>query len=211
MTRISRRLTLLALLLATLPAGAAAQGAYGDTTFLGRVSASRIKGSPDAKVTIVELSDFQCPFCREFAQTTLTQLDSAYIQTGKARLVFFNLPLPMHGSAWVAAEAALCGGAQGAFWPMHDRLFAQQPEWSAAADPTAHFERYATDSGLDLTAFRTCTQRDLVAPLLAGDLLQAGGTGASSTPSFILNGEKLLAGVQPFEEFRKVIEELLAK
>lgn len=214
MTRILHPLALVAVLiaLAALPAPAPAQGmSASDTTWLGRVSASRIKGDPAAKVTIVELSDFQCPFCREFARNTLARLDSAYIQTGKARLVYFNFPLPNHRRAWVAAEAALCAGAQGAFWPMHDLLFARQEEWSADGEAAAHFERYAGEVGVKLEEFRTCTRDDLVAPLLSADLMQAAGTGANSTPSFILNGEKLLSGAQPFEEFQRAIEELLAK
>lgn len=210
------RAALLALLLGALaPLPAPAQEASGTGALtdsaLARVSRSRIKGPESAPVTIVELSDFQCPFCREFARTTLPALDSAYLSTGKARLVFFNFPLPSHPAAWGAAEAALCAGAQDAFWPMHDRLFEAQEEWSRAARPLELFDRYAAELGLDRAAFQRCTREDQVAPLLSGDLMQAAGSGANATPTFILNGQKVLSGAIPFAELQAAIEEMLSQ
>lgn len=205
-------LTALALLLlAALPAtGQEEPGASADS-LLERASRGRIMGAEDAPVTIVELSDFQCPFCREFARSTYPALDSAYIRTGKARLVYMNLPLPSHRQAWPAAEAALCAGAQDRFWPMHDRLFAEQERWSAAGDAMPLFEGYAAEVGLDLPAFRACVLGDVMAPLILGDVIQAAGAGVGATPTFIIDGTTLLSGAQPFEEFQRVIDEALAK
>lgn len=208
--------TVLALVWAGAPA--AAQGLSGDS-LITRANESRTKGVAGAPITIVEISDFQCPFCRQFSERTLAALDSAYIRTGKARLVFYNIPLPSHPAAWSAAEAALCAGAQGRFWPMHDRLFADQARWSAAPTPAEHFDAYAAALGLDAASFRECTQNDRVAPLLITDVMQAARGGVSATPTFVVvrepkEGEnpelaqRVLSGFQPLAEFTRVIEEL---
>lgn len=189
------------------PVVAAAQTA--SDSLLARAAQSRVKGAADAPITTVELSDFQCPFCAQFALTTLPQLDSAYVETGIARIIFFNFPLPNHGASWVAAEAAMCAGTQDSFWPMHDRLFASQREWSTAAAPGETFVSFAADLGLDLDAFESCLRHDLVAPLISGDLMQAAGSGARATPTFIINGETVLSGVEPLSAFTAAIEELL--
>ncbi len=148
-----------------------------------RAGRSRSKGAANAPVTLVEISDFQCPFCRDFAMRTLPALDSAYIRTGKVRMLYINLPLPMHSHAWGAAEAALCAGAQDAFWPMHDRLFAGQDEWGRAPNPSERFTAYAAALQLDVAAFRRCVDEDQVAPILVGDLMQATQNRISSTPT----------------------------
>jgi protein-disulfide isomerase len=176
-----------------------------------------VRGAPDAPVTIIEVSDFQCPFCRQFAVDTHPALDSAYLQTGKARLVFINYPLPNHAEAWSASEAALCAAAQDAFWPMHDQIFRNQTEWSGAADATERFAAYAAALRLDIGAFRACVERDLVAPLIVGDLLQVAGAGIGGTPTFILQAtageganQEMLMGAQPFAQLSQRIDAMLA-
>jgi protein-disulfide isomerase len=197
---------------------AAAQSAAADS-LLSRANQSRMRGDAAAPITIIELADFQCPYCRQFTQETAAALDSAYVRTGKARIVFYNLPFPTHPSAWIGAEAAMCAGAQGKFWPMHDRLFADQSKWTASAAPGADFESYATALGLDVAAFRDCTANDRVAPLLTADLLQAASGGADATPTFVLlrkprDGEdpeaaqRTLSGAAPIADFVKAIDEL---
>lgn len=175
-----------------------------------RAEQSRSRGAADAPVVIYEISDFQCPFCRQFAAETYPALDSAYIQTGKVRLVFLPFPIPSHPEAWAAAEGALCAGAQGKFWPMHDLLFQRQQEWSREGLSQERLERYAGSLELDVSAFRTCTLSDAVAPLLVGDVLRIAGAGIGGTPTFILNGEHALQGAQPYSEFQKQIDALLA-
>lgn len=182
-----------------------------------RAERSRLLGAPNAPVTIVEVSDFQCPFCRQFATETFAALDSAYLQTGKARLVFVSYPLPNHPLGWIAAEAAFCAGAQGRFWPMHDRLFATQREWTAATEPARVFAAQAAALGLDTLAFRDCTDNDRVAPVILGDLLQAAQAGINGTPTLILmankdgsQARKVLVGAQPFETLSREIDALLA-
>lgn len=204
-----RRIALLTLALLALSAEAAAQAPAG-RSLLERADLARSKGAADAPLTIVEISDFQCPFCRDFATGTLPRLDSAYISTGKVRLIFFNLPIPSHPAAWAAAEAALCAGVQDAFWPMHDRLFERQDEWSRAESPAPHLERYARELGLDAEALMACTLEDRVAPILVADVMRASGAGATATPTLILGGREVLTGARTFEELSEVIDRLLA-
>jgi protein-disulfide isomerase len=208
--------TLFALML--VATGAAAQGAASDS-LLSRANQSRTRGEVSAPITIIELADFQCPYCRQFSQETFAALDSAYIRTGKARIVFYNLPFPNHPSAWIASEAAMCAGAQGSFWPMHDRLFAEQAKWTDSPDPVPQFEGFASGLGLDLASFRDCTAKDRVAPLLVADLLQAGAGGANATPTFVIlrkpkpgedpeAAQRTLSGPPPLADFAKAIDEL---
>ena len=192
-------------------AGTAARSTANRDSLVARANESRLKGSEQAPVMLVEISDFQCPFCGEFARETYAKLDSAYIRTGKVRMLFVNLPLPNHAQAWPAAEAALCAGAQGEFWPMHDRIFATQREWSGQADAPQRFARFATELKLDGAAFRECMESDMMAPIITGDVMQAAQAGLTGTPSFILNGREALSGALPFEEFQKRIDAALAQ
>jgi protein-disulfide isomerase len=178
-----------------------------------RANRGRIKGADSAQITIVEVSDFQCPYCREFAAGTYKQLDSAYIRTGRARILYINLPLTSHREAFGAAEAAMCAGVQGKFWPMHDRLFATQREWSGQADAGARFERLAQALQLDMAAYRDCTANDRTAPIIISDAMQAAEAGINGTPAFILlssAGQRSLSGAVPFEQFAQEMDALLA-
>ena len=175
-----------------------------------RASRARVKGAESAPVTIVEVSDFQCPYCRRFTQEAYKQIDSAYVRTGKVKFVFISYPLPSHPQSWDAAEAAFCAGAQGKFWPMHDRLFATQPEWSGQGSGVARFARYASELKLDMAAYDRCVRDDEMASLIVNDATQAAQAGINGTPAFILNGQKSISGAAPFEEFRQAIDPLLA-
>ena len=178
-----------------------------------RANRGRMKGPEDAPVTIIEVSDFQCPYCREFATTTYRQLDSAYVRTGRARIIYMNLPLSTHKEAFPAAEAAMCAGAQGKFWQMHDRLFATQREWGSQANAVERFERLAQELQLDMAAYRDCTANDRTASLIVADAMQAAEARINGTPTFILNsraGQRALTGAVPFDRFSREIDALLA-
>lgn len=175
-----------------------------------RAEEGRAKGAAGAPVTLIEISDFQCPFCRRFAETTYRQLDSAYIRTGKVRLIFIHYPLPNHARAYAASEASMCASAQGKFWPMHDRLFATQQEWGNAPDAARRFDAFAAELKLDMPAFRDCTANDRVAALILGDAMKAAGAGIGGTPAFIVNGSKLLNGAVTFPQLQTEIEAALA-
>lgn len=188
----------------------AAAGAAGIDSLLARAERSRSKGSETAPVTLFEVSDFQCPYCASFATETYPRLDSAYIQTGKVRLVFIHYPLPNHREAWAASEAALCAGAQGAFWPMHDRIFATQREWSGQADAGERFAGYAADLQLDAAALRACMADDRVSTIIVNDVMQAAGAGIQGTPTFLVNGRRSLSGAIPFDQLSQAIDAELA-
>ena len=178
-----------------------------------RAERGRMKGADSAQVTIVEVSDFQCPYCRQFATTTYAQIDSAYVRTGRAKLVYINLPLSIHANAFPAAEAAMCAGAQGRFWEMHDRLFAAQRDWSARTDAVQRFERMAQELSLDMAAYRDCTANDRTAPIIVNDAMQAAGVGINGTPAFIINGpggQRALSGAVSFEQFAGELNAVLA-
>jgi protein-disulfide isomerase len=159
------------------------------------------KGKPEAPVTIVEYADFQCPGCGYFANQLEQRLLADYVQTGQARFVFHDYPLPGHPNAVPAAEAARCAGDQGAFWPMHDVLFSAQNQWASLSQPLQQFGVYAEQLKLDRAAFEQCLssgkQRDAILKAQqAGDQL-----GLPGTPSFAVNGALIdTQGVQTVDE-----------
>jgi protein-disulfide isomerase len=182
-------------------------------SLIDRANRNRMKGPEEAPMTIIEISDFQCPYCREFATTTYRQLDSAYVRTGRVRIIYMHLPLSTHKEAFPAAEASMCAGAQGKFWQMHDRLFATQREWGSQADAGQRFERLAQELQLDMAAYRDCTANDRTAPLIVADAMQAAEARINGTPTFILNsrnGQRALSGAVPFDQLSREIDALLA-
>jgi protein-disulfide isomerase len=159
-------------------------------------------GPAFAKVTIVEWSDFQCPYCVK-AAPTVEALRQAY---GKdLRLVFRNLPLPMHPNARPAAQAAIAAHAQGKFWPMHDRLFAD----SSGLD-RAGLERTAASLGLDMKRFRADFDSAETKARIDADMAAASAAGVRATPSFFVNG-RLFEGAPPLEQFKAEIDKEIAK
>ena len=131
------------------------------------------------------------------------------MQTGKIRFVFIHYPLPNHRQAFTASEAALCAGAQDAFWPMHDRLFATQREWSNQTDASARFAGFAEELGLDMEAYRACTTGDQVSGMILNDVMNASGAGISGTPTFIV-GREVIGGAAPFAQLSQAIDRQLA-
>lgn len=171
------------------------------------------KGSPDAPVTIIEYTEFQCPFCARFVKETLPLIEEKYVATGKVRIVFRNFPV--HQQAVVAAGAVVCAQEQGKFWEMHDTLFAQQEEWSGNSDFIALFEGYAQDIGLDTEEFTSCfipeeEQEPGWFAKLERDFEAGQEAGVEATPSFFIN-DQVIVGAYPFEEFQRVIEDELSK
>jgi protein-disulfide isomerase len=209
--RMLRRVTaLLALLLIGVPAGAAAQQESPQARLLKRAAESRAKGAQNAPVLVYEIADFQCPYCGRFALEVFPQIDSAYVRTGRVQWVFVNLPMPSHGNAWLAAEAALCAGATAdRFWALHDRLFATQQEWSGVADPAALFLGYARDAGVPADAFLSCVAGDRVAALILQDVIF--GSRVSGTPTFVINNQQTVVGMKSFGEWQEILEAALRK
>jgi protein-disulfide isomerase len=166
------------------------------------VGGSAVKGPEDALVTVVEFSDFQCPFCSRVGPT-LKQIEQEY--GSKVRVVFKHNPLPFHPQAPLASEAALAAHDQGKFWPMHDKLFGNQ---QALDRPT--FEKYAEELGLDMAKFKASLDNNSHKAMIEEDKTLAQTLGANGTPSFFING-RTLRGAQPFAAFKALIDEELKK
>lgn len=163
------------------------------------------KGDEDAPVTIIEYSDFQCPFCLRFFEQTLPEIERQYVDTGKAMLVYKHLPLSsIHPYAEKAAEAAECAGVQGKFWEMHDKIFQNQ-----AALAVDNLKGYAASLGVNAKKFNACLDNGDMAKKVQDDLAEATRIGASGTPTFLINGQKVV-GAQPFGAFQAVIDAELA-
>ena len=160
------------------------------------------KGPSAAPVTIVEFSDFQCPFCSK-AEETVTKVLKTY--DGKVRVVFRDFPLPFHPQAQKAAEAAHCAGDQGKYWEMHEKLFANQK----ALEPPA-LKGYAKDLGLDQGKFDRCLDSGDKAKVVDSNRKAGEKVGVTGTPAFFVNGYQL-SGAQPFEEFKSIIDSELAR
>ena len=160
------------------------------------------RGPADAPIEMIEFSDFQCPFCLR-ANPTVTQVLNTY--GNRIRFVYRHYPLPNHPNARPAAEASQCANEQGKFWPYHDQLFARGGRLTDADLKSA-----ASEVGLDLPKFDSCVaahtyKADVDADIAAGD-----EAGVNGTPAFYING-RMLSGAQPFETFKRIIDEELAR
>ena len=191
------------------PAAIAAPTAGKADSVLARADAARIIGSAKASVWMIIISDFQCPYCKRWHDDTWAAVKKEYVDTGKLRVAYVNLPLSMHRNALPAAQAAMCAGVQGKFWPVQDALFRTQKEWSDAADPQPKFEALAREAGADVDALRSCVQTGATRPLIQADAERAAGAGASSTPTFFV-GARALLGAQPLSPFPESIDAGLA-
>ena len=179
--------------------------AVGDNPVLGRA---------DAPVTLVEFSDYQCPFCRQFFDATFPALKKEYIETGKVRYAFRDFPIDeIHPLARKAAEAARCAGDQGKYWEMHDLLFANQP-----ALQRDELVTYARRSRLDVGTFTACLESGKHTPAVERSLADGMSAGVRGTPAFVLGRSSadntvesvLITGARPVEAFRGEIERLLS-
>lgn len=168
-----------------------------------RVEGGFSLGSADASLTIVEFTDYECQFCRQFETTTFAELRKKYVDTGKVRFVIRDFPLSIHPSAMRAAEAVRCAGDQGKFWPMHDTLFSGPP----ALEPN-QLTQHAQDLKLDADQFRTCLESGKHKSEVQNDMQAASALQIMGTPSFLvgktvneeLSGD-ILVGAQPISAF----------
>ena len=160
-----------------------------------------IRGSEKTPVTIIEFSDFHCPYCKQ-VQPTLKRILSDY--SGRVTLAYRDFPLDqLHPSARKAAEAARCANDQGKFWEFHDKLYGGGPD----ASPET-LTRLAKETGLDVVAFQQCLAVSKHRPDIDRDIEEAASLGVSGTPAFFING-RFLSGAQPYESFARIIDEEL--
>lgn len=166
------------------------------------VGNSPSKGPATAKITIVKFSDFQCPFCKRGADT-LEQVVKAY--PNDVKVVFKQMPLPMHSQAKPAAYASLAANKQGKFWQFYDALYSNQQTLTQE-----FFDQKAKEFGLDVAKFKKDMESKEIKDAVDADMKQAEALGVNATPAFFINGVAV-RGAYPFDHFKTVIEKILAK
>lgn len=171
---------------------------------------TRAKGSQSAPVTVYEMSDFQCPYCRRFALETFPTIEKEYIAPGKVRWVFVNFPLTsIHSNAVAAAATAVCAARQGAFWPMHDLIYLYQETWAPLKEPGPFFVSLADSVGISKPKLVECVKSPATEDEIRYEAVGAERAGATSTPTFYIEGG-LMPGAHPLPVFRQVFDSILA-
>lgn len=176
-----------------------------------------VRGDPNAQITIVEFSDFQCPFCGRFFTQTLPMIEKNYIETGKVKFVYRDFPLPeIHPNAIPASLAAECADVQGLFWEYHDKLFENQLQWENLdkQNVVRTFEQYAEDLGADTDTFNSCLESGKYLDEVQNDLNDGVSYGVTGTPGFFIGNEKIgytmVSGAQPYASFEQLLDQLLS-
>lgn len=167
-------------------------------------------GEDGADIVMVEFTDYQCPFCARYFEETYGQVVENFVDTGRVQYMVRDLPLSFHQNAKPAAIAARCAGEQDAYVAMHDALFEFQDEWVNVSDTQETFVGYASELGINTDDFTTCLGSEEIEAQVDADLALANKVGATGTPTFFINGTKLV-GAQPYAAFESVIEEELAE
>lgn len=171
--------------------------------------ASRSKGSPTAPVTVYEMADFQCPACRTFTVNVMPALDKQFVQSGKVRWVFINLPLvSIHPNAMAAAEVAMCASRQGRFWETHDVLYYRQAEWAKLPEPRATLMGLAQRAGVDRKKLVACLDSGAVQKEVEQEALRAVRSGANATPSFYIEGGLLQGAPSTPEPMVRILDSI---
>lgn len=187
------------------PANPAAPGT--GTSRLVQARPANALGAEGAKVTIIEYSDFQCPYCLRFNQEVRPRIVDAYVKTGKVRLAFKQMPILSEDSR-IAALASECAADQGKFWEFHDTVFTERAAKGRLTMDKNRSVEVATTLKMDTDKFRDCMQNDRTLARVQADLDEGRTVGVRGTPTFLING-KLFVGAQPWEAFQQEIEALL--
>ncbi len=164
-----------------------------------------ILGKTNAAVTLIEFTDYQCPFCARHFTQTFAQIKQEYVDTGKVKYIVRDFPLSIHPNAPKASEATECADDQDKFWEMHDALFEKQGLWSSAPNASELFKQYATELGLDADDFGSCLDSGKYTAEVQKDFTDGSSGGVTGTPAFFVNGKKL-SGAQPFAAFKAAID-----
>ena len=179
------------------------------TSLLARADRGRIQGDPSAKTWLVIISDFQCPYCRQWHDEVFATVVRDYVARGKIRLAYVNLPLSIHMNAMPAAEAAMCASVQGKFWQMHDVLFRTQDRWETLPQPAHLFDSLAVSVGVEPTAYRSCIQSGATRPMINADQQRAEDAQVRATPTFFI-GDQRMEGAIPLADFRAALDSVIA-
>ncbi len=173
-----------------------------------------VLGDKNATVTIVEFTDFQCPFCGRHFTETFGKIKTNYVDTGKVKYELRNFPLSsIHPNAEIGAEAAMCANAQGKFWEMHEKLFTNQATWSAEATPAATLKTYAAAIGLNAGTFAKCLDGHETQAAIQKDLADGSAAGINGTPGFWIIGPggktQQISGAYPYDSFKTAFDSML--
>jgi protein-disulfide isomerase len=170
---------------------------------------SNTQGEASATVTLIEYSDFQCPFCKRFYDSVLSRIVTDYVKTGKVKLSYKNYAFLGDESRW-AAQAAECAADQGKFWEMHELLFTRQQGENSGAFSKENLINLAKEIKVDGAKFSDCVNQDTTLARVQEDISEGNRIGVRGTPTFLLNG-KLIVGAQPYEAFKTALDEALKK
>ena len=195
---------------ATATASAATQQPAAKDSDVTRADLARIAGNPSAKTWVIVVSDFQCPYCKQWHDETYAPFFNEYVKPGKVRFAYINYPLASHQNAWPAAQSAMCAAAQDKFWPMHDALFATQAAWEVMPAPMPLFDSLARSVKLDVKRWNDCVASGKMRPLIQADHDRALAAGVTATPSFLI-GSSLAVGAIPIADMRKAVDSAIAK
>lgn len=190
---------------AATPASASAP--LPDSVLVTKADQGRLLGNAQA-MWVVMISDFQCPYCRQWHDQSMANLRRDYVDKGTVRLVHLQFPLNIHRHARAEAVASMCAGAQGAYWAYADSLFARQETVKTMTDVSPLLDRLARDLRLDAAAFGACRRSRAVEALVENDMQQAQRAGVRSTPTFLI-GDFLVEGAIPWADFRRAVDTAL--
>lgn len=169
------------------------------------------KGDENARITIIEFGDFQCPACQHFALQVKPQLELQYIEPGKAKFVYYDWPIVgAHPNAFLAARASRCAADQGKYWEYHDNLYRNQSRWALLTNPIETFVGYAATLGLDADAFETCVDSDRHAVLVTANMELGNQLRVSGTPTILVEfGGSARPLPNDYEAIRSYLETIL--
>ena len=191
------------------PAAARGAAAADTTSIVTRADQSRIRGDSSARVWLVMVSDFQCPYCRQWHDEVFPSIVREYVDTRKVRIAYVHLPVSSHQHALESAEASMCAGVQGRFWEMHDAIFRTQARWSRMEVPRALFDSLAASVGVQPAPYRACVESTATRPMVLADARRVSEAGATVTPTFFIGNERV-EGAMPLPEFRAALDRALA-
>ncbi len=191
------------------------EGLRDDMRLLTDAAVPITRGDESAPVTIVVFGDFFCNHCAAFSLRERPRVEAEFVETGKARLVFYDFvldPRPEAGT-FLAARAARCAGDQGMYWEFHDRLYRNQISWGSESDKLGTFQDYAEDLGLDTEGFRTCLNSDRHAREVSANIELAHALGLGGTPAVLVGTEGGMSRRLPnyaFQSIKEAVDEILA-
>lgn len=172
-----------------------------------------IIGDEDAPITLIEFTDYQCPFCGRHYTQTYGQIKKEYIDTGKVKMVTRDFPLGFHQHAQKASEATECADDQDKFWEMHDKIFSTQSTWSGLGDAVPTFKQFAKDLGMNASTFDSCLDSGKYAQEVKDDMAAGQASGIDGTPGFWILGpdgqSQKISGAYPFDSFKAAFDGML--